>query len=248
VRGLSAAIAFLTRLPPPAPTLPATAASLPWFPVVGALVGLFAAVVYAAGRLVLPSLVAAALATAALILVTGALHEDGLADSVDAWGGGSSREETLRILRDPQHGTYGVLALALSVLLRVAALASLTPVAAVAVLPAVHAVSRGAMVGLLSATPATRHDGLGHSFAVHASAPQTTIALLVTAALGVGLLGPWFIAAAAVVIAVSWLVRRLALRRIGGITGDVLGATQQLSEIALLVSWAALGEAGWSVL
>lgn len=247
MKGLSAAIAFLTRLPLPAPTPPAMAASLPWFPVVGALLGLFAAVLYAAARLVLPSLVAAALAIAAVILVTGALHEDGLADGADAWGGGSSREETLRILRDPQHGTYAVLALVLSVLLRVAALVSLTPVAAVAILPAVHAISRGVLVGLLVATPAARDDGLASHFASLASARQTAITLVVTGAFGVALLGPWFIPATALVIAISWLVRRLALRRIGGITGDVLGATQQLNEIALLVFFAGLGEAGWRV-
>jgi adenosylcobinamide-GDP ribazoletransferase len=221
------------------------AAPLPWFPVVGALLGLFAAILYAVARLALPSLVAAALAIAAVMLVTGALHEDGLADSADAWGGGASREETLRILRDSQHGTYAVLALVLSVLLRVAALASLTPMAAVAVLPAVHAISRGGLVGLLAATPAARDDGLASGFAPLASARQSAITLIITAAFGVALLGPWFIPAAGFVIAISWLVRRVAVRRIGGITGDVLGATQQLNEIALLVLVASLGGAGW---
>jgi adenosylcobinamide-GDP ribazoletransferase len=245
VKGLSAAIAFLTRMPLAAPTPQALAASLPWFPVVGALLGLFAAILYAAARLALPSLVAAALTVAAVTLLTGALHEDGLADSIDAWGGGSSRQETLRILRDPQHGTYAVLALVLSVLLRVAALASVTPVAAIAALPAVHAISRGALIGLLMATRPARDDGLAAGFASVASARRTSIALVVTAAVGVAMLGPWFIPAAAAVIAISWLVRRLALRRIGGITGDVLGATQQLNEIALLGLFASLGEAGW---
>lgn len=244
MNGLLAAVGFLTRLPLSAQTSPAMAASLPWFPVVGALLGLFAAILYAGARVVLPSLVAEAVAIAAVILVTGALHEDGLADSADAWGGGTSREETLRILRDPQHGTYAVLALVLSVLLRVAALASLTPMAAAAVLPAVHAISRGGLVGLLAATPAARDDGLASGFASLASARRSAVTLIITAAFGVALLGPWFIPVAGLVIAISWLVRRLAVRRIGGITGDVLGAAQQLNEIALLVLFASLGGAG----
>src|SRR5205823_10740767 len=120
-----------------------------WFPVVGALLGLGAAGVYAGTRLVLPSLVAATLAVCVAVLLTGAFHEDGLADTADAIGGGWNREDALRILKDPTHGTYGVLAIALSVLLRVGAVAALDGWAALAVLPAAHALSRGAAVGLL---------------------------------------------------------------------------------------------------
>jgi adenosylcobinamide-GDP ribazoletransferase len=212
---------------------------LPWFPVVGALVGLLAAAVYVTASLVLAPTLAAALAVATTVLVTGALHEDGLADAADAWGGASNREDALRILRDPTHGTYGVLAVVLSVVVRVAALASMAPAMAIAVLPAVHAVSRGLLVGLLRTTPPARDDGLARALSTSSSALSGALALAVTAALGIGLLGFWFIPAAVVAIAVGWLVRWLAMRRIGGVTGDVLGAAEQLAEVCLLILLAA---------
>jgi adenosylcobinamide-GDP ribazoletransferase len=237
VSGLLAAVTFLTRVPLPVPA--PNPSMLPWFPVIGALVGLVAAAVYVVASLVLTPFVAAALAVATTILVTGALHEDGLADATDAWGGAADREATLRILRDPAHGTYGVLAVVLSVILRIAALASLTPAIAVAVLPAVHAISRGVTVALLRTMQPAREDGLAHAVAAGASSLGAALAIGATAALGIGLLGTWFVPAAAVAATAGWLVRWLAVRRIGGITGDVLGAAEQLVEASLLILFAA---------
>lgn len=239
VSGLAAAVTFLTRVPVRVSAAP-TAAMLPWFPVVGALIGLVAAIVYAAASLVLAPLLAAALAVATTALVTGALHEDGLADATDAWGGASSREEALRIMRDPAHGTYGVLAIALSVVVRVAALAALAPGMVAAVLPAVHGIGRGVLVGLLRTTPPARDEGLARSVSSGTSTLSAGIAVGVAGVFGIGLLGPWFVPAAVVAIAVGWLVRWLAMRRIGGVTGDVLGAAEQLVEVCLLVLFAAL--------
>jgi adenosylcobinamide-GDP ribazoletransferase len=237
VSGFAAAVTFLTRVPLPVTT--PSPSMLPWFPVVGALLGLLAAAVYVIASLVLAPLLAAALAVATTMVLTGALHEDGLADAADAWGGASSRDEALRILRDPTHGTFGVLAIVLSVVVRVAALASLAPAIAVAVLPAVHAISRGLTVGLLRTTPPARDDGLARAVMTDTSPISTALAIVVTAVLGIGLLGPWFVAAAAVAVAAGWLVRWLAMRRIGGMTGDVLGAAEQLAEGCLLILFAA---------
>jgi len=234
--GLAAAVTFLTRLPLPT-TAALTAAILPWFPVVGALIGLVGAAVYATASLVLAPLLAAALAIATTMLLTGALHEDGLADAADAWGGASDREEALRILRDPAHGTYGVLAIVLSVVLRVGALMALAPATAATVLPAVHATSRGLLVGLMWTTRPARDDGM--AAALSTTAVRALLAAAATAALGIGLLGTAFIPAAVVAIAAGWLVRWLAVRRIGGLTGDVLGAAEQLVEVCLLVLFAA---------
>jgi adenosylcobinamide-GDP ribazoletransferase len=238
VTGLTAAITLLTRLPV-APAAPLSPAALPWFPVVGALLGLLAAAVHAAGHLVAAPLLAAALAVATTVLLTGALHEDGLADAADAWGGASTREAALGILRDPRHGTYGVLALVLSVGLRVAALASLPPTVAISVLSSVHAISRGALVPLLWASPPARPDGLASRLA--GQVPTRTVVLTVLATLAIGgvLLAVWVIHAVIVTFAIVTTVRWLAMRRIGGITGDVLGAAQQLVEVALLVMLAA---------
>jgi adenosylcobinamide-GDP ribazoletransferase len=192
---------------------------LPWFPVVGALIGLVAAVAYVTASLVLPSLLAAALTIAATILLTGALHEDGLADAADAWGGARTREEALRILRDPTHGTYGVLALVVGVVVRVAALSAIAPAMAVGVLPAVHATSRGVLVGLIWTTRPARDDGLASALSL--GAVRAFVGLAATLALGIGLLGAWFVPAAVLAVAAGWLVRWLAVRRIGGMTGDL---------------------------
>jgi adenosylcobinamide-GDP ribazoletransferase len=237
-------MAFLTRVPASAPS-EAIATSLAWFPVVGALIGLAGAMTYAVARLVVPPLLAAALATAALVVLTGALHEDGLADSADAWGGASTREDALRILDDPAHGTYGVVALVLCLLLRVSALAAMTPPAALMILPAAHALSRAAMVGVLAATLPARSTGLGARYATFASRRAIAAALAGALIIGLGLVGPPALAFAAVVGVGGWLVRRLALRSIGGVTGDVLGAAQQVTETAVLVVAAALVVAGW---
>src|SRR6266511_1656372 len=138
---LRIAASFLTRLRVGATVeVPADLArSLPWFPVVGGLLWIGRAGVFAGARVVLPSFVAASLAVGVGVIITGALHEDGLADTADALGGGWTREEALRILKDPAHGTYGVLAIALSVLLRVGAVTSLDGWMALATLPAAHA-------------------------------------------------------------------------------------------------------------
>jgi len=239
VIGLGAAITLLTRLPIGASAAPMPQRALPWFPVVGAVIGLVAAAAYAAGSLAMSPLLAAALAVATTVLLTGALHEDGLADAADAWGGATTREQALRILRDPQHGTYGVLAIALSVVVRVAALASLTPTAALTVLPAVHSVSRGVLPPMLWVSRPARRDGLASELASQVSGRAGLVTVVVTLAIGGLLLSLGIIPAALVAAGVAALVGSLAMRRIGGITGDVLGAAQQLVEIGLLVLLAA---------
>jgi adenosylcobinamide-GDP ribazoletransferase len=241
--GLLAATSFLTRVPMPTPSDAGVRASLAWFPLVGALLGTWAAAWYLAASLVLPGLPAAVLATAALVVVTGALHEDGLADAADAWGGGSSREETLRILRDPHHGTYGVIALVLATGLRVAGLAALPVSAALVALVGIHALSRAAMVALLLSTPAARPDGLARMFGARVRRRPAIVSVLATAAIGTAFLGVAFGPAMAVALIVSVAVRQAALRRVGGITGDVLGAAQQLVETAVLLVLASIAVA-----
>ena len=105
---------------------------------------------------------------------------------------------------------------------------------AVAALPAVHAISRGVMVALLRTTPA-RDDGLARAVSTSTTPLSAAVAIGVTGVLGIGLLGAWFVPAAAVALVAGWLVRWLAMRRIGGMTGDVLGAAEQLAEGCLLI-------------
>src|SRR5690349_438725 len=160
-----ASLAFSTRLPLlPAMSQTAKAiANAAWaFPVAGLVVGLIGALVYVlAHRLGLPAWPAAALSVAATLVVTGALHEDGLADTADGFGGGDTRQSKLDIMRDSRTGAYGVCALVLSLLLRIGALASFTDAHGVLwALIASHSAARAAMVMLMWLLPPARSDGL----------------------------------------------------------------------------------------
>jgi len=184
----------------------------------------------------LPASLAAVFALAAGVALTGALHEDGLADTADGFGGGKDRERKLAIMRDSRSGSYGVLALCLSLLARWAALAALAATSPLVVLIAAiaaHAASRAALPALMSVLPAARDDGV--SAGVGRVGP---VAARIAAGLGLVFLlpgGPGFaFAAAALVAASTFLIARLALSQIGGQTGDVLGAAQQIGEIAVL--------------
>ena len=162
---LKASIVFCTRLPllRATPIAGSAIAKAAWaFPIAGVLVGLIGAVVYAlAHRAGLPAWPAAALTVAATLLATGCLHEDGLADTADGFGGGKTREQKLAIMRDSRIGVYGVCALAMSLVLRVAALASLPSAHAVVwALIASHAAARAAMPALMLMLPPARSDGL----------------------------------------------------------------------------------------
>jgi adenosylcobinamide-GDP ribazoletransferase len=241
VTGLAGAIRLLTRVPVPGPASEPGRA-LPWFALVGALLGVLTAVAYAAAERVVPTPVAAAVATFILVLATGAIHEDGLADTADAWGGGTTRDETLRILRDPSHGTYGVLALAFSVVLRVAGLAAMSPAAALVALPSIHAISRATTAALMAITPSARTEGLAADYAGQATPVRAAVAVATALAFAALLIGVATIAAAAVALVVAWVVRAVAMRRIGGVTGDVLGAAEQLVEIGLILLLAGLAQ------
>ena len=237
---LKAGIVFCTRLPllPATPLARNSLSRAAWaFPVAGILVGLSGAIVYGiVHRLGLPPLPAAALSVAATMLATGCLHEDGLADTADGFGGGHTREQKLDIMRDSRIGTYGVCALAMSLLLRVGALASLPSAHAVVwALIASHAAARATMPVLMLLLPPARSDGLSFDAgkpageAVAAAAVIGFLILAICLHLGHGLLA--LIVLAAIVALVAWL----ATRQIGGQTGDVMGALEQVSEIAVLL-------------
>jgi adenosylcobinamide-GDP ribazoletransferase len=242
VDGLRVATAFLTRVPlaRPGDTPRLLARAVPWFPVVGAGLGLAIAATYAAAGTVLPALAAAAIAVGAGIAVTGAFHEDGLADFADALGG-ESREDALRIMKDPTHGTFGVVAIGLSLLIRIAALAGLDGWAALGVLPAAHALARAAALMLLGVLRPATGSGLGADYA--AWIRGSTLAGAAGAGIVVAAIGlRWWAGAAVVAVSIGVLVvGALAWRRVGGLTGDVLGAAEQVGEVVvLLVGVAAL--------
>ncbi|HUW74576.1 MAG TPA: adenosylcobinamide-GDP ribazoletransferase [Methyloceanibacter sp.] len=239
---LRTGLAFCTRLPVTAPDH-ANLAQAAWsFPVVGALVGGAGALLYwLAVSVGLSPFIAATLAVAATALITGCLHEDGLADTADGFGGGTSKERKLEIMRDSRSGAYGVVALIVSFLLRVAAIASLAgPGLVAAALIAAHAGARAGIPVFMRAVPNARQDGLSAGAGTPSARSTTIAALLGLLALalclgvGAGLVAALLVAAGLIIMA------RLSLKQIGGQTGDVLGAVEQLSEIVILLAAAAL--------
>jgi adenosylcobinamide-GDP ribazoletransferase len=246
VNGFLGAVSFLTRVPTGTGTRrpEELATFVPWFPAVGAGVGLAVAAIYAGSRALLPPLPAASLAVVAGICLTGAFHEDGLGDTADAFAGGHDRDSTVRILKDPRLGTFGVLAVAASLLLRAGAVAALAPAAALAALPAAHALSRAAAVATMTALPTAGETGLGASYVLALSRRRALAGAAAGLALALALFGVAGLWAAAAAGLAAFALGRLATRRIGGVTGDVLGAVQQLGEILFLLVAAAVTSAG----
>jgi adenosylcobinamide-GDP ribazoletransferase len=213
---------------------------LPVLPFIGAAVGLAAGLVFAIVRgLAGPGWLAAVLAVGAAILITRALHEDGLADTADGLGPHALEPaQRLEIMRDSRNGTFGVLALALSVLIKVACLAQFGAATALVVLIGAHAVSRAVLAWPLLAFSPVHSDGLG----AQAGKPTDNDVWL-TIALGAVLaflllLGKGFFVALLAplgAIAAAWAASRWIADRIGGYTGDTLGAVQQKAEIAFLI-------------
>ena len=237
---LAAAARFLTRVPLDAFASAETgllARSMRAFPLVGILVGLAGWAAFAvAAALGLPSTLAALLALATTVALTGALHEDGLADTADGLGGGTDRAGKLAIMRDSRSGAYGVLALVFSLALRAAALAVLTTPRVGAALIAAHTVSRAGLPIVMRWLEPARDDGLGASAGQPDDAAigwclaiGIVVALLCLGFVS-GLVG--LLVAAASVVALAALARR----QIGGYTGDILGAAQQIGEIAMLLT------------
>lgn len=230
------AASLLTRLPvslDPAMATQRSQASIWAYPVVGLIVGVLGGLVYAA-LLWLGAVagVAAAAAIGAQALATGFLHEDGLADTADGLGGGRDREARLAIMRDSRIGAFGAGALILGLLARWSAVSVLSAGEAILILAAVGAASRGCVAVAMYALPPARKDGL----AALVGRPEAQTALAAAAIGGSVLLlfgGAGLAALLAAVIAAS-ILGRIALRRIGGQTGDILGAIQQCAEIAAL--------------
>jgi adenosylcobinamide-GDP ribazoletransferase len=210
-------------------------------PVAGAIVGVIAAIVYAAAiALGLPVLPAAVLTVGATLLTTGALHEDGLADTADGFGGGATPSRKLEIMRDSRIGTYGVCAVAMSLLLRIAALASIAdPIHVGLTLIAAHVAARATLSPFMLALPPARADGLSAG-----AGRPTPIGVAVAILLGIiAIAGSFsFATAGAVLIALTLAfvgMRWLCKTQIGGQTGDTLGALEQIAEVSILLCAAA---------
>lgn len=231
-------LVFFTRLPLPVfDVRDRSLASAIWAaPVAGLAVALIGAVVYAVGiKLGLAAGPAATLALAFTLLTTGCLHEDGLSDVADGFGGGKTRETKLEIMRDSRIGAYGACALGLSLLVRWSVLSEFTTSAQILfALVAAHAGSRGLLGAFMQVVPPARSDGLSAGVgAVSAETAALGAALGALALLALGLGGAF---AALILLGLLFTAfRALCLNQIGGQTGDTAGALQQLGEISILL-------------
>lgn len=236
---IATALAFSTRLPlSRLPPVSGNLAQAVWaLPIAGLVVGAVGAAAYAlAHRLGVPAWPAAALALAATVSVTGALHEDGLADTADGFGGGQSREQKLAIMRDSRIGTYGVCALMLTLLLRASAVATLAaPGAVAAALIASHTAGRAALPLLMLFVGPARADGLSYAAGRPGAARVLAAVAIGVVVLFAGLGFVHALAAAVLVVIAIALMSWLSVRQIGGQTGDVLGALEQVGEIVILL-------------
>ena len=238
--GATLAVGLLTILPvrAPDPDERGLGRSAAWFPLVGAFLGAAAGGVRVLAQ-PLGALPATGLALATMIAVTGALHQDGLADTADGIGARGDRARRLAAMRDHAIGAFGVLALLWWGILMLTMLASFTDARALRVLIVAGAVSRMAAVLHAAHTGPARPDGLGAAFDV--DAPTTAITVGVTAAVVIGTAGALnggTALAVALLVAMVWTA--WARRALGGRTGDTLGATIAVSEIATCAALLAL--------
>jgi adenosylcobinamide-GDP ribazoletransferase len=209
-----------------------------YFPAVGWVVALVTAMVYVVASLLWPPAVAMVLSTVAGIWLTGAFHEDGFADVCDGFGGGMTPERVLDIMKDSRVGAYGAIGIVLMLMFKVTLLVSLPVPYVVPALLIAHPLSRLASCTLIWRLNYARLEGKAKPLAQHMSTAEwliaaITVALPIAALLWVGALPlPNFLLACIFLILASWWLARLFVRRIGGYTGDCLGAVQQLSEVA----------------
>ncbi|MEM9668164.1 MAG: adenosylcobinamide-GDP ribazoletransferase [Pseudomonadota bacterium] len=242
------AVQFLTRIPLNISGIYSPdrmAASVRYYPAVGILIGALTAALYAGACYILPHYIAVLLAICGGLLITGAFHEDGLADTFDGMGGGSTRERALEIMKDSRLGTYGTLALLSVMVLKAASLFALTPALLITSLIAAHGLSRLSSVCVIATSRYVRDEGTGKPVAGGISLSGLAVAAgtgcLIFAlwsssqplpALGFGLLG---------LVLGHVFMRLIVERKLGGYTGDTLGAVQQVSEIGFY-----LGVAAWA--
>lgn len=242
-RSLATAVQFLTRLPVPTGATGARdelSGATAWFPLVGVLVGAGAAGAFAVAEAIWNPPVAAVVAVASGVALTGAFHEDGLADTFDGLWGGWTPEDRLEIMRDSRLGTYGAAALVLGLGLRITLLAGLSPGDAARALVTAHMLGRATVLPLVRLFPAARQTGQGARVAEPAGLGSWAVATITVLGVGVIAVGAWLPVLLGAAAMAAWLMATASQKRVGGITGDVLGAANQLAHIAALATVAAI--------
>jgi adenosylcobinamide-GDP ribazoletransferase len=243
------AMSFFTRIPVPSWVVidnDKQSKASRYFGVVGLVIGLICALFFWLVQLILPASIAILLAMVAGVLVTGAFHEDGLADTADGFGGGRTIEDKLRIMKDSRLGSYGALSLGLVLLLKwqlLVELALYSPLAAVSALVVGHTLSRVVSASLIFSEQYVRNEQTSKSMPVAQNQQLNDLLILIASGIFVLL---WLNGLVAFVLFITlWLVRILLggffRKQIGGYTGDTLGAAQQISEVCCYLVILAVG-------
>ncbi len=231
---LKVALAFLTRIPinhGPQISLRRSAAL---FPLVGALIGLIGGLVFYVSSAILPPLVSASISILVTVAITGAFHLDGLADICDGLIGGWNREERLKILKDSRHGTYGVAAISLQLILQVCLLSALSPRDGLFTLIVLHTLSRLVPIFLMLIPATSGHDGMGASVSGEIGVREPLVGSLITVLLIAPIMGLNFLLLSAILFLTLSIFALWVTRKIGGMVGDAFGAGEQISETMIL--------------
>lgn len=235
IRAVPTAFTFLTRLPVRGGD-DDIGRAVGWFPLVGIVIGAIVGGVHVALSSVTEPLVAASVALAVGALITGGFHEDGLGDMADGFGGGWTPEERLKIMKDSCLGTYGVLTIAATVMIRVAALSSLDGWRGIVLISTAHLLSRNWALLALGFARQIRPVGLGATSG-HSSRTRTGLAAAAWFAVALTAVGPQrFVLIGGLGLVGAAATLALSYRKIDGVTGDVLGGLQQVTEAAGLVA------------
>ena len=233
---LAVAFAFLTRIPFQHKERIDLHRAARWFPLVGAVVGLISGAVFYGLSHLIPPLPSAVLALSIATLICGGFHQDGLADVADGVVGGWDPEQRLVILKDSRHGTYGVLALVLQYALQISFLASLKPIWGFVALVVAHSLARVVPVFLMAAKAAPSSIGMGAKYSSGIGISDFVIAGVVALLVLIASLGAIGLILIPILIIANFLFMSYIYKKIGGLVGDVLGASEQISETLILLT------------
>jgi adenosylcobinamide-GDP ribazoletransferase len=235
INDIKVAFAFLTRVPINHKPEISIQRSAVWFPLVGWVIGSVTGIFFYFLSQGIPALPAAAMSILFSTLITGGFHQDGLADTFDGLVGGWNTEDRLRILKDSRHGTYGVLSITLQLIIQVSLLSTLSPkVGALAIITA-HTLGRLVPIYFMLAPAVPSHEGMGATYSRAVGARDVLASTLLTVALLFGLIGAHLFIAAAIVAIVGLVFLVYVKKKISGVLGDVLGASEQIAESFILL-------------
>lgn len=237
---LKVALAFLTRIPVNHSPQISLRRSAAFFPLIGAMIGLFGGGTFFLASSFLPSLPAAALAILVTISITGAFHLDGLADICDGLIGGWNREERLKILKDSRHGTYGVVAIVMQLILQVNLLATFKAAEGLVVMISLHTISRLVPIFFMLLPASEGHEGMGAGISREITFKEPLFASALTSIIIFPLLGIYTIPLVVFVGIGASIFAIWVFRKIGGMLGDAFGAGEQIAETLVMLFFAFL--------